>query len=44
MLNKLITDKSQSQIDNAILKLSFENMRNKNVNLENLLKNEKQTG
>ena len=43
-LTKLFTDKSKSQIDNHILKLSFEQMKNNNVDLENLLKNEKQTG
>lgn len=43
-LNKLLNNKSQIQIDNHILKLSFEQMRNNNVDLENLLKNEKQTG
>jgi hypothetical protein len=43
-LTKLFTDKSKSQIDNHILKLSFEQMKNNNIDLENLLKNEKQTG
>mgnify|MGYP003650068076 CR=1 FL=1 len=37
-LSKIIGDKSKTQIDNHILKLSFENMKKQNIELENFIR------